>query len=103
MSDTEPHVPDEDTQQLVGSMGNIYEENPMAQRELPLMEQVLNPQKAKAVDPSAKLDAAGEAAKAIDAGNAAPDHGKPAGAGNALTFHNWDDNADSKKSDQEND
>ena len=89
MSDTQPHVPEEGTQQLVGPMGNIYEENPEAQREPPLEVRLEQPPEAE-VDPAAGLDAAGEAAKVIDAGAAKPDHGKAAGASNALTFHNWD-------------
>ena len=33
-----------------------------------------------------------KAAKAVAAGAAAPDHGRPAGASNALAFHGWQKN-----------
>jgi hypothetical protein len=45
------------------------------------------------------LDAAAKAQSATDAGGeASPEHGRPAGAGNALTFHSWKGDEDKQES-----
>lgn len=80
------HVPDEDTIQILGEMGNIYEENPSAQHEVPLIERLLA-ESTVPLSPSEHLKAA---ADKLATDPAAPGHGKPAGAANALTFHNWE-------------
>ena len=82
------HVPDEDTIQVLGEMGNIYEENPSAQHEVPLIERLL----AEPTVPPSPNEHLAAAAKKLAADPAAPDHGKPAGAANALMFHTWDTN-----------
>jgi hypothetical protein len=40
-------------------------------------------------EPAATLEEARKPAVAVAAGPAAPSHGRPAGAGNALAFHHW--------------
>lgn len=80
------HVPDEDTIQILGELGNIYEENPSAQHEVPLIERLL----AEPTVPLSPSDHLETAAKKLATDPAAPDHGKPAGAANALMFHTWD-------------
>ncbi len=40
-------------------------------------------------EPAATLEEAKKPAVAVAAGPAAPAHGRPPGAGNALAFHNW--------------
>jgi hypothetical protein len=83
-----------------GIEGNVYE---MLPDEALYTAETKKADRQAAAEKGPDLDAAAKAKDVIEAGAAAPDHGKPAGAGNALTFHNWDDNADSKKSDQGDD
>jgi hypothetical protein len=40
-------------------------------------------------EPAATLEDAKKPPVAVSAGPVAPAHGRPAGAGNALAFHNW--------------
>ena len=80
-----------------GIEGNLYEDMP---DEWLYTAEVKKEERMKAAEGGPDLDAAAKAKGVIEAGAAAPDHGKPAGAGNVLTFHNWD--GDKKSNDEGN-
>ena len=78
-----------------GSQGNLYQEVPMDAHKT---YDSVRADRKKAAEGGPDLDVAARAQAAVEAGSANPDHGKPAGAANALTFHNWDDNEDKEES-----
>jgi hypothetical protein len=87
---------EEETREIVGRQGNVYEENSAHTRHPPLATR-LRREAARPKVPEAASEALeqGERAhKAIEAG--APttvDHGAPVGAQNVLKFHQWKKNS----------
>lgn len=81
---------EEETRQVVGKQGNVYEDNPAATRRPPLaMRLRLERQRRRGGEPRG-AEQAEKAQKAIEAGvPQAPDHGAPVGAKNVLKFHQW--------------
>lgn len=85
----------DESERKVGRLGNSYEDNPGATRH-PRAEVRVRRMRKAATEPDAALEKASLAQKALDpGGEAAPDHGAPVGASNAMKFHTWGKAGDS--------
>ncbi len=93
----------DESERKVGKLGNVYEDNPRATRHPRAAERVRRQRRAGGPDAAAlALEKAGAAQRALDpGGEAAPDHGAPAGAANAMKFHTWGRGAGASESDPE--
>jgi hypothetical protein len=63
--------------------------NPFANRKSPILARVLLKKLRREGGLKDGLEAEARPGEQFNVGPAAVDHGKPSGAGNALTFHNW--------------